>query len=303
MVSNGMIRYLISVTLLLAGATIDSRPAEATEPLPWNWTADRQSCPISSGAVWAEYAGGKDCIRYFASGDIEGAAVVIILFRGDRGRAARQSPEEIRQNTAREQEAIAERMARRLDLPIMVVARPGTYGSSGSHFERRQASEFLALNAALDEIRARHGIQRLVVLGHSGGATAAAALLTFGRTDISCAVLTSGAFSLLERAQLLADREGRDLRPGYDLTGLPSPYDPLEHVDGVAHDPARRIILIGNANDRITPFVFQREFAEALKREGHNIEVINYPARPPQFHNLKDSIGLKTAARCARGEG
>jgi len=186
-------------------------------------------------------------------------------------------------------------------VPVLVVARPGTYGSSGNHAERRQQREFLALNAAFDAIRARHRIGRFIVFGHSGGATAAAALLTMGRTDISCAVLTSGAYSLIERARMVRAQQGRQQRRGLDLTGLPSPYDPLDHVGGVVRDQTRMVFVIGNEKDRVTPFILQRKFAEALRRRGHKVRVINHPAIGPSFHDLKDGVGMKTATDCARG--
>jgi hypothetical protein len=43
----------------------------------------------------------------------------------------------------------------------LIIARPGTYGSSGNHYRRRQAEEFRALNAAVDAIKARYAIRVL----------------------------------------------------------------------------------------------------------------------------------------------
>ncbi|WP_336961460.1 hypothetical protein [Sphingobium aquiterrae] len=296
---RGASRLIASLLLLVCGA---AGPAEdKARPLLWNARADKQNCPLSSDAVWVDYARGQDCIRYFSGGDVERAPVAIVIFHGDRSGLIGRRPEDIHGNTAREQEAIAERTAQRVGLPVLVVARPGTYGSSGNHFRRRQPSEFLALNAALDEIRARYRIGWFVLLGHSGGATAAAALLTMGRRDIVCAVLTSGAFSLLERARIVSEEEGRAVQPGLDLTGLPSPYDPLDHVEGIVRDPARMVLVIGNEKDRVTPFPLQKKFADALRRQGHRVRLIDHAALAPDYHDLKDSIGLAMAARCARG--
>jgi len=287
--------------LMLAGCIAGSVSGQADAPLAWNEPADRTRCPISSGAVWAEYATGQDCIRYFAAGNVENASVALIVFRADRHRAARLEPEEIRNNTPHEQQQIVERIAQQLALPVIVVARPGTYGSSGNHFRTRRIAEFLALDAALDEIKERYRIERFVIYGHSGGATAGAALLTMGRTDISCAVLTSGAFSLVERGRIFDERLGRppvDRLNGENYRDL---YDPLDHVDGIVHDPSRNVFIIGNENDRITPFAFQEAFADSLRDAGHSVQLVDYPAVGPDFHNLEDSIGLTTAARCAGG--
>lgn len=101
----------------------------------------------------------------------------------------------------------------------------GTYGSSGNHGQRRQART-IVLDAASNELRKRYGIGQFVLLGHSGGATVAAALLTLGRTDVKCAVMTSGAFALVQRAQMLRQSKGSPSRPGRDTNGLLHPTIP-----------------------------------------------------------------------------
>ena len=269
--------------------------------LAWNTPADRQNCPIEKSAVWAEYEDGAECIRYFFSSDIDEAPLVFIKMYGDRSVTMRQPPEEISNNTEEEQQAIAERRTHELGLPVIILARPGTYGSSGNHGERRQKSEFLALDAALDEIMQKHRIGSLILSGHSGGATAIGALLTLGREDITCAIMTSGAFGLLERAQRLRERKGNPSQPGIDSTGLPTPYDPLEHISGVIDDPERTIIIIGNHNDINTPFDLQEKFTAALSDAGHQVTLIDHPAHGPSSHNLKGRIGYTAIEYCDIG--
>jgi hypothetical protein len=101
---------------------------------------------------------------------------------------------------------------------------------------------------------------------------------------------------LLERAQLLGrSRDGRT-----DTTGSTQFYDPLDHVGGVVRDPARRIVLIGNREDRNTPFALQQRFADALAKAGHRAELRTHAAEPPEFHDLTDRVALLTASQCAR---
>jgi pimeloyl-ACP methyl ester carboxylesterase len=254
---------------------------------------------MSSGAVWAEYNGGHDCIRYFVAGDIATSSVAIVFLGGDRHLDAALDPKDIQNNTIAKQQAIADRLARRTRVPFIIVARPGTYGSSGSHFHTRRIAEFRAIDAALDELKNKFHLNRFVILGHSGGATAGAALLTMGRRDISCAVLTSGAFSLVERDQFLDKKKGKVPRAKSDKR-YAKLYDPLQHVDGIEHDESREILIIGNQRDNITPFAFQRKFASSIRRAGHRVELIAHDAFAPSFHNLKSHIGLTKAAECAR---
>lgn len=278
-------------------------PAEAGDnhlPLVWNAKPDQPACAITENAVWVRYSGGQDCIRYFTSGNIHDAALVIVVLRGDRVNWVRRDPATIPDNTVAAQQRQAKQLAKRTGFPVIIMARPGTFGSSGNHFKRRQAAEFLALNAALDVIRQRYNLHKIVLSGHSGGATAAAALLTLGRSDVACAVMTSGAYGLLERAQMLRAEAGRKPKVGFDTTGLAAPYDPLEHIAGIVSDPDREIFVIGNLADRITPYILQRRFAQTLDANAHKVKLLMYRASPPDYHNLRDDIGLKTAVQCAK---
>nr|MBS0020393.1 prolyl oligopeptidase family serine peptidase [Gammaproteobacteria bacterium] len=211
----------------------------------------------------------------------------------------RKSLEDIPNNTVEAQQVIAERRSRQLGLPVIILARPGTYGSSGDHGQRRQIREFLALNAALDEIKKKYEIERFVLSGHSGGATAVGALLTLGREDIACAIMTSGAFGLLERAQRRRERRGDPPAPDTDGTGLRNPYDPLDHVAGVVKDPERKILIIGNRKDVNTPFDLQIQFKKALSNLGHQVRLMDYSAKEPDYHNLVDGIGYSAIQYCA----
>lgn len=270
--------------------------AGADDVLYWNQPADRTRCPDRKGFLWVQAAEGPSCIRYFASDDIDGARMAIVQFSGDRDGVMDQAPTRIPENTEELRTLDAQRSRDRAGVPWIFVARPGTYGSSGDHRKRRQLVEFHALDAALDALMQRHRLQRIVIVGHSGGATAGAALLTMGRTRVACAVLTSGAYGLLERARMLGrSKDGRT-----DTTGSTQFYDPLDHVSGIVRDPARRIVLIGNREDRNTPYALQERFADAVAKAGHRIELRTHEAEPPDFHDLKDRIALHTASQCAR---
>jgi predicted esterase len=268
-------------------------------PLLWNTPADPASCVDPDSALWVEYANGKACVRYFSASPLEHAPVVIVMFHGDRNIEMHRAPEAIAGNTLRAKDKQAAAVSRRAGVPVVIIARPGTYGSSGNHRQRRQASEFQALDAALDQLRQRYSIGRFVLLGHSGGATVVAALLTLGREDVQCAVMTSGAFALLERAQMIRRSKGLPARDGRDTNGLLHPYDPLEHVDGIAKMAGRPLFVMGNRDDRVAPFVLQERFYQALRDAGLEAQLVESPASGPAFHQLRDDIGLKTAARCA----
>lgn len=272
--------------------------AQAETPLLWNQPANRQHCPTSNDAVWVKYPNGEACMRYFSAGNLRDAPLVLVVLKGDRVSQIKRSPDAIPGNTADAQRRQARTLLRQTGLPTIIIARPGTYGSSGNHYRRRQAEEFQALAAALDAIKARYGIQRFILSGHSGGATAASALLTTGRRDIDCAVLSSGAWGLLERAQRMRLQNGNALAPALDTTGLPHPWDPLDHLNGIAADPLRLIIVIGSPQDRNTPFDLQARFAAALRERGHRVELLERPGVPPKYHKLRGDAAIEAIRLC-----
>ena len=272
--------------------------AYAETPLLWNQPASRQHCPTGDDAVWVHYPEGNACMRYFSAGNLQAAPLAVVMLKGDRVSQIKRPPATIPGNTAADQRRQARAILRQTGLPTIILARPGTYGSSGNHYHRRQAEEFQAIDAALNAIKARYGIQRFILSGHSGGATAASALLTTGRRDIDCAVLSSGAWGLLERAQRMRLQRGEAPAPALDGTGLPHPWDPLDHVSGIAADPFRLILVIGNPQDRNTPFDLQARFADALREHGHRVELLERPARPPEYHDLTGNAAINAIRLC-----
>lgn len=275
-----------------------SLPIWASTPLFWNQLAVERNCPLNQQAVWVNYDGGHDCIRYFPAGDLQGAANVLVVLYGDRDSLMRRDPATIADNTLEAQNQKAQQLSKRVRLPVIILARPGTYGSSGNHAQRRQRAEFLAIDAALTRLREQYGIQKFILSGHSGGATAAAAVMTLGRQDISCAILSSGAYGLLERAARLRALRGEPGQPNKDLTGFANPYDPLDYIMNITKDAKRHILVIGNLQDHVTPFDLQVKFAAALRTQGHWVSLIEWPAIAPQFHNLKSNMLLHNLQQC-----
>lgn len=234
----------------------------------------------------------------FAAGVIDKAPQVVVLLRGDRQMFVRRDPSDIPSNTVSDQEKLALKAMARVGVPVISVARPGTYGSSGDHLSRRQKSEFDAINATLDAIRDRYHIGRFALVGHSGGATAVGAMLTYGRKDISCAIIESGAFDLIERARILRVQNDREAKPGLDTTGLANPYDPIDHIDGIAADPTRKIIVMGDPRDTVTPYQLQKKFADLIHSKGHDVVMLDINARAPHYHNPGPNPSLDMVARC-----
>lgn len=284
---------------LAAPPAIALDTADHDRPLPWGAAAEQEHCPDNSSFAWVIHAEGGDCIRYFAAGNLTEAPIVIAMFSGDRDGFLKLMPEEIPNNTRRSREATAARLSRQSGVPAVLVSRPGIYGSSGNHRERRRTRELIALDAALSLLKQRYRIGHFALLGHSGGATAAAGILTLGRDDILCAVLTSGAYDLAERARRRTAPGGNWAEQG-DPAGVARQFDPLHHIDGIAFSPSRKIYILGNPADEVTPFDLQRRFADAVEQAGHQVELREAPAAAPRFHNLLGGAGLEAVRECIR---
>ncbi len=167
-------------------------------------------------------------------------------------------------------------------------------GSSGNHGQRRKPGEALSVNAAIDAIKVRHGFDSLALAGQSGGSTIAASLLTLGRRDIACAVLGSGNLAVvdlfMERQHVYGTKFSRAAAEG-------TFYDPARNVSRIVPDAVRRVLVIGDTEDKRTPFPQQQRFAELLRKAGHHAHVIPITGTGPENHGAAHAA-LPAAALC-----
>ena len=267
--------------------------------LAWGASARASQCPSLKSYLWVRDGADEFCIRYFDGGHVENAETVMVQFYGDRDQAIQQPIALIPDNTSEAQRAYAFQQAIKVGIPFVVMARPGTYGSSGDHRLRRQKAEFVALSLALDAFKKRYGTKRFILLGHSGGATVIAGLLTLGRTDIQCAVMSSGTYNYIARDVLWRIDRGRPLNFDSNSRRIFKKYDPMFHASGVETDAARRLYIVGDRRDSNTPFHLQVEFAWILNDYGHHAEVVEMEGRQPEYHNIKGSGLFELASDCA----
>ncbi|MDB5602782.1 MAG: hypothetical protein JWN71_4826 [Xanthobacteraceae bacterium] len=179
--------------------------------------------------------------------------------------------------------------SRGLRLPYLMIARPGTYGSSGNHVERRSEREIAVVSAALDAIKARHNYQRLHLAGYAEGAHTAAMLMT-RRDDLGCVVLASGLLSI---KQYLAE-QGRTA----DWTGNKNPLDPAGTRDRIVRQSALRVLVMTDPDDLVISARSQTAYVRHL--DGLPIRQIFSAAPDPGAHGLLNQARQMTAD-CAKG--
>lgn len=294
------LKTLLSICLavcLTAGLAADKRQESQSSDvqafLSWNKSFKAARCNDESSALVVVLKGKKYCVRYFASDGVQDAENVLFVVPGDRDKANRMSPKKIKNNTLSAQRKKANRRAKKYGIPVITLARMGTYGSSGNHRKKRHIEEYQLINAAITQLKNKYHFKNMTFYGHSGGATIGAGLLTMGRDDIACYVLTSGAYDLVAR-----NRWFRQIRGKKDNGRAKNRYDPLQHVDSIPAQANTRVYLLGNRRDRQTGYQFQEKMYHAFKRVGINTELLEVPTFAPNYHNLKYSAGFRCAQLC-----
>ena len=181
----------------------------------------------------------------------------------------------------------AEQVAVAMNRTFVVLARPGVYGSSGNHQERRRPREVALVDAALSALTAAFGLRSLDLGGFSGGGHLVASLMA-KRSDIGCAVIASGNVAVRQRnAELGLDA---------DITGFADFVDPIALVAEVARHPPQHVVVLTDPEDRIVSAACQTAYVAALRGAGVAVDHRLLPALEPSGHALNDAVLLAAAA-------
>ena len=250
----------------------------------------RADCVAMRDRVWAQTDAGAECIAYLLpEGGISGSTA-IVYFEGD---VEDQSAENDARMVANYRRATGDVQAR-YGVPLVVIGRPGLMGSSGYHLLGGRRDEGEILNAAVDALKQKLGLARLILAGQSGGARVSAQLLTLGRSDVVCAAMGSGAYDVpgTTRGRVRTNVFGE---PGQRY------LVPLRQVQQVVPSRERRLFVIGDPSDTRAPFAEQRQWAEALQGAGHHAVLLVADGAGPEHHGLA-RVALQVAGLCAAGK-
>ena len=245
-------------------------------------------CQFGDTSVWVVVSGKGECIRYFYAGIKDKNPIVHVWFHGDTlaihwkgpvGFGTKKYTEILyyKNNSPDALQRIANREYIRFGIPYIRFSRPGVYGSSGDHNQRRRPREVEIVNAALDALKKKYKIDSFILSGQSGGGHIVASLLAF-RDDISCAVITSGNVAVGKRIG----------SKGWfaDATGYTDYYDPIEHINEITLNPKRPIFIVGDPRDTNVPFSTQEAYYEELKKSGHQTILIKADGSGKEHHSL-----------------
>jgi pimeloyl-ACP methyl ester carboxylesterase len=304
-------RYLL-FQILVCGLAVMPGVAGATERLgfpsgnqtfsprevQFGSSSTEADCAKITNTVWITVDGKGDCIRYFAAGLSEKSNPEVLLYmHGDRmeggtGRTLVQISNSYQKESPAEIEKDVTHWSGQAKKPFIYLARPGTYGSSGWHAERRRIREVQLVDGAFDAIKKKHGIKTFHIAGQSGGGHLVAAMLT-RRQDIGCAIISSGATAVMRRAH----EAGKSV----DSTGYPDPYDPADHVAEIQKTPGLRVIVLSDPQDNRVSYSSQTYFVGLLRLHGIQPLHIVAKAGGADRHDLAPK-GRTALRRCVAGK-
>jgi pimeloyl-ACP methyl ester carboxylesterase len=276
---------------------VAERPDFSAAAVAQGLVAQRADCQAGAGPgelLWAEDPEhGAECLRAWTAGFVPGAPNprAVVFFEGDVwGHQGVPTVYSSLTTAALEHEVAAR--ARQLGLPYLMLGRPGVFGSSGDHMQRRRPAESALVSRALDVFAVRHGVAEWVLVGQSGGGHVAASLLV-RRRDVLCAVLASTPASPRVRWWLL----------GYphDSTGYADSFEPLDQLRREGHHPRLRIVVLGDRADRNTPWASQELLVGRAQALGLHARAVPLRGEGTMRHGLEEAAH-RAARSCARGE-
>jgi dienelactone hydrolase len=280
-----LVLSLIFVLVRIAPALADEpkfSAADVLNGLAWNG----EGC-AEAGRIKVEVDGKPDCLRFYGSTSGTARGGPVIFFEGDvvaqTGQATTGQPvwtvgSFYTNLSPAMMQADAQRFAVAADRTFINLARPGTFGSTGNHMQRRREREVALVDAALDRLKARFGWTSMTLAGESGGGHLVASLIA-RRNDIGCAVIASGNVAVRLRAA------GFGLTT--DFTGYADFFDPIDHVSEVASHPPQRIIMLTDPEDKIVPASSQAAYRDALRAVGVNVEQRSVVGYGPGRHEVR----------------
>jgi dienelactone hydrolase len=270
-----------------AGPTLAAEPkfavADVLNGLAW----DSERC-VGPGRLKVEVSGEPECIRFYGIAPSSTRGDPVVFFDGDvvegkekdaNGQPVWSVPSFYSDLSPAIVQAEAERYAVSAERTFINLARPGTYGSTGNHLQRRREREVASVNAALDVLKDRLGWTTITLAGFSGGGHLVAALAA-RRSDIGCAIIASGNVAVRKRAE--------EFGQVTDLTGYKDFVDPIDYVSDVLRRRPRRVIMLTDPEDKVVSATSQAAYRDALRAVGVMVEQRTVIGDGPGRHDLRE---------------
>lgn len=173
--------------------------------------------------------------------------------------------------------SVTDTLADRYQTPIVELATPGAWGSSGSLELQYSHASYEIINKVIDVIVEQTGAERIVLSGVSSSANVASGVMLL-RNDISCVVLASAPLNLE-----IAVQNNRSLN---DYMGAQNIYDPYNKAESLPIDEERTIYIGYSKTDEVVSPSSPTTYAEQLRNLGHNVVLESAPPITANGHNI-----------------
>src|SRR5258708_3221260 len=143
------------------------------------------------------------------------------------------------------------------------------------------------MNAALEAIKQRYGVEGFHLVGQSGGSKLVAGLIGL-RNDIGCAVSGSGPLATPGGGPKGAD----PARTFFDVT---------QNIPQLAQNRSLRVLLVTDPADKRVPIAMQAAFADKMREAGRQVPEFMVEATDEEHHGVVIYSEL-VAAGCVLGK-
>lgn len=256
----------------------------------------KSKCEADPSRIFIKAGKLSECISTFVTRGHEAKTWAVLFFDGDSSAKDFANPA-LQASGLKNRHDYMQRWADKLGVRYVYVSRVGLMGSSGDHGRRGRPDETLIMNVAIDLIKKRLVLDHVVLAGQSRGSTIAA-LLVGMRHDVSCAVLGSGAFELVDLEYAAFKKAGYKVTRDSVAKGR---LDPSAEIAEIVPDDARRIFLLADPADKSTPYEQQLRYAEALRAAGHHGVLVTVDALGENDH-IATGLTIPAAGVCGRLE-
>src|SRR5215468_1616376 len=283
------------VSLLLLTVALNFSRARADDS---NDSAPTNGCSGSGTAVFVEYKIWSECLSFLVLGKGEGVHAAIIFVGGDVPVGRRLPTHEMLHTFAEYSGAIS--VSRDEHVPVIILGRPGLYGSSGNHQYRHHPMEYGLVAKAIELLVQRFELVRVALVGHSGGSSAIMGALSLGAKEGDCVVVASGNYAIAYTTVRKYENAAKPVSGEQKQALQRHIFNHHTSLTGIIHSP-RRIFLVGDITDQFAPFLQQVRYAESLETAGYPVRLIEATAPNGDGHTFIN-MSLEAAAHCLKGE-
>lgn len=287
-----------ALSQVAAPALAADAPAKASRfvPVLVAESKSKSLCESDPTRIFVKYRFGSECIATYVTPGLENVPRAVLFFDGDAPSADYSDPD--KQGPRLEyKHRMLNHWSEVMKVRYVYISRVGLNGSSGNHGDRLKPNETLVMEAAVEILKERLGLTTIALAGQSRGSTISASLLTRGRTDVTCAVLGSGAYEITDLTYESSKKAG--LKTTKEQIARIA-YDPSEHVDGIRRDPNRRIFILGDPNDQRAPIDQQIRFNDDLEAAGLHVRFAFIEAEDEMEHGAMSKT-IPAAGACMNG--